>query len=621
MPSDADNRENTPKSHEQASTEQKRQRSAVATEDKSSALLQPSTAHPGVDEAAREKPEPPVTQSREKRKNDTDEYDLDGPNDGELASLMDRLELKDGARGSTPKSHEQASMEQKQQRTAVAAEDKSLTSLQPPISARSVDEAVDEKPKPPVTQSREELEDDSDEYGWDSDNDGELVSMMEGVTLKDGEMRKRAEARVRIVQPIAGDGNGSKLVSPGQFEKENGRWPKGADYDDPDAVLITDEKGLHRTRRDYYRSLMEGCRTPEDRQVAHQDFKDKMADLGLSNTLRTSGHDLGNILLNHEGQETLHSRADRPELRDATLDDLTKKYGDENVKLRMENGAFATVNAIEQERQASPNKLAYTPEQLFRSFAETQPAKAYVRTGSDTWVPAETPKDNQTREVFLTSPHTHALLTSLAVSKVNRDKPETFGNRSMTKIIEDAGLDPSRITLPRSVPDVMVRVKNGNLVSGKPVEALSRQGPLTGKILKDDIYLQNYGNVRDERGNARRGPTGNFSTLADRERRIQHKFRGQDPGAQYAALYYSLETSQRTQLKMPAPGVDYQRSETPAFDRRGAAPSSYQGSRTGSQISVSQEMSPSVSSVGQSMQGLSLARQMSRPSRSEGRGE
>ncbi|MDR6101877.1 hypothetical protein QE369_002074 [Agrobacterium larrymoorei] len=589
MPNDPENHENTSKVHDQAPMEQKQERAAVAAEGKSSAPLQP------VGEAADEKQKTPVTHSREEQRNGTDEYESDSLKDGELASMMESLESKDGERESKLESHE------------------------PPTSAHSLDEAGREKPKPPVTQSREEL-DVSDEYGWDSDNDGELVSMMEDVTLKDGEIRKRAEERVRIVQPIAGEGNGAKLVSPGQFEKEHGSWPQSADYDEADAVLVMDEKGLQRTRRDYYRSLMEGCRTPEDRQATHQNFKDEMADLGLSSTLRTSGHDLGNILLKHEGQETLHNRADRPDLRDATLEDLTKKYGDENVRLRMENGAFATVNAIEQERQASPNKLAYTPEQLFRSFEETRPAKAYVRTGSDTWVPAETPKDRQTREVLLTSPHTHALLTSLAVSKVNRDRPETFGNRSVTKIIEDAGLDPSRITLPRSVPEVMVRMKNGNLVSGKPVEALSGQGPLTGKVLKDDIYLQNYGTVRDERGNAGRGPTGNFSTLADRERRIQHQLRGQPPGAKYAALYYSLETSQRTQLKMPAPGVDYQRSETPALDQRGG-PTSSLSFRTDSQMSTSRDMSPSVSPAGRSMQNLSVARQMFRPPRSSGRGE
>lgn len=521
-----------------------------------------------------------------------------------------------------------------------------------------------EPAKPPVAQSRKPMElDDIDEFGWDAEHDLELVSMMKEVQLDDSKMKRLANERVRIVQPIPGDEQNPgeqkwRSISPGQFENEKGRWPNKADYD-ANTVLIQDENGMRMTKPQHYESFRGACKTAEEFQNATKSFNDDMDALGMSrdtfaanhpakgdegrqktpdgvrNSPRVSEHpiqsgrDLPNILITgKDGEQTLHFRSSA-ELRDATLSDLLTKHGRSNVELRRENGHFGTVDAIERARSTDPNRLAYKPDKLFESLGNSELASAsvYVRTEDGAWISAEPgkplppPTTTDGHEVLLINPDTKALLNTRSVSKVLDNNREAFGKKTVGEMVADAGLHPKKITLPRPSPDVppdvLIRIDEGKFVPAKSFKKLSV--PLTEKFLKTDIYLPNYGTVIDSNGKAQRRLTGNYSTLAAREHEMQRKGLNRSPGEQYAALYSDTPESQRTQLKMPPPAPGYQREITPPVSGREQTPFPQFSSRESSQMPTN-SAKPATEFNARDGLILSPERQMQRAPRSLGRG-
>jgi hypothetical protein len=524
-----------------------------------------------------------------------------------------------------------------QEATAALPGTPAVESNRSPSSDHGAGSDAQERPEPPEVQSRNALDpmelDGHDEFDLDVDDD-DLTAMMDKVQLDDSKMKQLANDRVRIVQPIPGDEEKWRSISPGQFEKENGRWPTKADYD-ANMVLIRDENGMRMTKPQYYESLRGACKTAGEFQNAAKSFSDDMDALGMSRELlpanhaakgneeRQKGRDLPNILITGEdGEQTLHFRSTSAELRDASLSDLLTKHGRSNVELRTENGHFGTIDAIERARRTDPNRLAYKAEQLFKSFEKSELASAYVRKEDGAWISAKQGKalpstSSGKHEVLLINPKTKALLTTNAVQNMLDNKSEAFGKERVGEILKDAGLDPRKITRPQSRPDVLIRINDEKFVPAKSFEKLSKQVPLTETFLKTDIYLANYGKVYDSKGNAQHGPTGNYSTLAAREREGQREGLSRSPGEQYAALYSSTPGSQRAQLNMPPPAPAYQREKT-LVSGRGQTPFTQSNSREGSQMPPNRGTPPTELNTREGPI-LSSERQMHRP-RSLGRG-
>ncbi len=499
---------------------------------------------------------------------------------------------------------------------------------------------------------------DEDEFDLDGD-DADIVAMLEKLELDHAATKQRAEQQVRLV--LRGEDGKMRLVSPSQFEAENKRWPNKADYD-AHPVLIK-QGDAYVTKPQYYSALRAECETPEQYAAATSAFKDRMDQFGMSHesfaqsrpatgvegirqtpdgqreTFRVPDHpvqagaDLPNLLITHtNGQQTLEWR--NPDHRDVSLDDLLKKYGKGNVALRDETGAFRTVDGIERSRAEDPYKLRYPAAQLYKSYADGERplVKAFGRatTNSDVWVAVKaggaTAAEAGRTQLLLSNPRTGSLLSPQMVSQTIKKRPDSFEGKSYQAVLEDAHVNPKHMNSPNGkTADILVRTSSKTLVSAEKLAGVIGDKPMTDKILKKDIHLQNYG-IRYDKGVASYGPTGNYASLESRERQVLKTYKDKPPAERYARLYHSLAPSQQEQLALPAPDMKYEYLRTAAAREASLSATSrsgtpYSSQREGTPYSTQREGTPVNEQQANMRPELSVARQMSRAPRSSVRGD